>query len=155
MYNKDTLNVSIIKNAPDVVEYKFENESVINIVNKKEIYKIIFSSGRTEVPNQKKLAVINSKKDWEKVLITFDENDVAGMTECGKVVGSSATGIAGAAMSTGEGAMRQMKKKAAEIGAPIILIVDGWNKEKGRPTAGIAGVMLTGIAYKNAETATP
>ena len=148
MFNKDTLNVTVLKNSPDIVEYKYQNESVINSINKKEINKIIFSSGRVEVFNEKKLPTIESRKDWEKVIITFDENDIVGLTECGTVVGTSSSGVVGAKLDKGEGAMKQMKKQAAELGAPIILIVDGWNKEKDRPVAGVVGVKLTGKAYK-------
>jgi len=45
--------------------------------------------------------------------------------------------------------MKDMKKDAAEIGAPVIPIVKGWHKEKDKPLSGYArGVELTGQAYK-------
>lgn len=150
MLNRDSLNVVVTKNAPDVVEYKYENETAINVVEKSNIHKIIFASGRVEICNERRnLPAISGKKDWEKVIITFDENDVLGLSECGTVTVSSASGYVGAAFEKGESAKKQMMKKAAELGAPIVLVLEGWNKEKNKPIVGFAGsVTLSGKAYK-------
>jgi len=149
MLNRDTLKVIVVKNAPDVVEYKYQNESVINIVSKKEIHQVIFNSGRVEICNEmRNLPTINGKQDWEKVIITFDENDIIGLIECGTIVGKSGWGGV-VSVQAGKAAMKDMKKDAAEIGAPIILIINGWHKEKDKPISGYArGVKLTGKAYK-------
>lgn len=145
----DTLDVTIIKIVPDLVEYKYQNEMVVNLIAKKQIHKIIFSSGRIEVFNEKKdQPIIKGKGDWEKVIITFDENDITGLTECGTIVGKSDWGGI-ASIKGGENAMREMKKEAAEIGASIILITEGWHKEKNKPISGYGrGVKITGKIYK-------
>lgn len=149
MFSKDTLNVTVVRNAPDVVEYKYENESAINVISKKQVHKIIYSSGRVEICNEKKnLPTISDKRDWEKVIITFDEKDVIGLNECGTIVGKSGWGGV-VSVPAGEHIMKDMKKDAAELGAPIVLVTEGWHKEKNKPISGYArGVKLTGKAYK-------
>jgi hypothetical protein len=150
-FNKDTLKVNVSKSTPEIIEYTFGNEKVINIKSKKEIYKVIYASGRIEICNKVELPTIKSKKDWEKVIITLEENDVVGLVEVGTVKGDNgaATGLAGAAIDKGQTALKQLKKRAAEIGAPIVLIIDGWNKEKDRPATGALGYgKVTGKAFK-------
>ena len=149
MFSKDTLNATVVRNAPEVVEYKYENESAINVISKKQIHKIIYSSGRVEICNEKKnLPTINDRGDWEKVIITFDDNDIIGLNECGTVVGKSGWGGV-VSVPAGEHVMKGMKKDAAELGAPIVLVVGGWHKEKNKPISGYArGVKLRGKAYK-------
>jgi len=145
----DTLNVQITKTSPEHVDFKYPKESLVNSKEKSEIEKIIYSSGRIEVVNEKvALPIIKSKDDWEKVIITFDENDILGLRKCCDIIGKSNWGAL-ASVKGGKKAMEKMRKEAAEKGASIILIVDGWHHEKGKPISGYArGVKLTGVAYK-------
>lgn len=145
----DTLNVQITKNSPQFVDFKYPNESVVNSKEKDKIEKILYSSGRIEIINEKvALPIIKSKDDWEKVIVTFDENDILGLTKCCDIIGKSNWGAA-ASVKGGKKAMEKMRKEAAEKGASIIFIVDGWHHEKGKPISGYGrGVKLTGVAYK-------
>lgn len=145
----DTLNVTITKNASDLVEYKFPNETLVNSENKRKIYKILFGSGRVEVCNEKiKLPIIKGDDDWENVLITFNESDIIGLTEVKEIVGKS--GLGGfASVRGGENAKKELRKKAAGLGASIVLVIGGWDKEKSKPISGYGrGVKLTGKAFK-------
>lgn len=145
----DSLNVTITKSLPDMLEFTFPAENSITILNKEKVHKIIYGSGRVEICNDKRtLPIILGKNDWEKVIITFDENEIEGLIECETIIGTSNYGSL-ASVQGGEIAIIKMKKKAATIGASIILITDGWHKEKNKPISGYGrGVKLTGKAYK-------
>ena len=149
LLTKDTLRVHITENADDAVKFKYPNETLTTSVSKTKIQKILFESGRIEICNHiKDIPKVTGRNDWEKVLVTFEPQDVVGLTECGKVTGKS--GVGGVmSVQGGENAMKDMKKDAAEMGAGIILITSGWHKEKDKPVSGYGrGVKLGGIAYK-------
>jgi len=144
--NGDTLNVKITKSTPETVEFYYPNEELINIEYKNAIEKIIYSSGRKEICSQKtQLQQINGPDDWEKVIITYSENDVKGLTRVAQITKTSGWG---GTLATGigyEDALKKIKKEAAEQGASIVLIIDKPNEQT---TQYGAGVSLTGIAYK-------
>ena len=138
--NGDTLKVKIIHSSPDMVEFTYPNEEIINSEYKNSLIKIIYASGREENCSvQKKLAVINSEKDWDKVEITSNPDDVRGLTKLGEVVGKSGWGGAFAQGLGDKNARKDLKKNAAKLGASIILLQDKPDR---------SGVKIIGIAYK-------
>lgn len=149
MLKGDTLKVNISKNLPEIIEFNYLNETLTNVEYKNNIQKIIYSNGRVQICNEKKeLPNIENEDDWEKVIITFEENEIIGLTYCGTIEGSSNWGGI-ASVKGGENAIKEMKVKAAKIGASIILITRGWHKEKNKPISGYGrGVSLAGKAYK-------
>ena len=145
----DTLNVFVTKSSSESIEFKYPEEDVLNTLSKKRIVKIIYQSGRTENVNKVvQLPTIKSKDDWEKVIITFDPIDVEGYKELGTVTRKSGWGGV-VSVEAGELVMKKMKKDAAELGSPIILIVEGWHMQKNKPISGYGrGVKLVGKAYR-------
>jgi hypothetical protein len=94
------------------------------------------------------LPTIVGKDDWKKMIITFEPIGVQGLKEIGIVVGKSGWGCL-LSVEGGEHAMVKMKKRAAELGAPIVLIIDGWHNTKNKPISGYGqGVRLVGKAYR-------
>ena len=146
MRSGDILVVNIVQSTPEYIMFCYPDEDMNNAEYKNAIQRIIYKSGRIEECASKfNLATITSKDDWEKVIITFLESDVRGLTKIGEI---NATSGWGGALATGKGsadAQNKLKKKAAEMGASIVLIVD---KPNAATTALGAGVKLTGIAYK-------
>lgn len=146
MRTGDTLNVKIIKSAPEYVEFTYLNEDLINTEYKNAINKIIYASGREEICSTKtQLYEIKSEADWEKVVITYTENDIKGLTRVAQVTATSGWG---GTMATGLGykdALKKLQKKAAKLGASIVWVTDKPNEQT---TKYGAGVKLTGIAYK-------
>lgn len=138
--NGDTLKVKIVRSSPDMVEFTYPNEEAINSEYKNSLSKIIYSSGREEnCSGEKKLAIVNNEKDWEKVEITTNPDDVKGLTKLGEVVGKSGWGGSGAQGLGDKNARKDLKKNAAKLGASIVLLqekADTW------------GVKLVGVAYK-------
>ena len=146
MRGGETLNVKITKNSPELVEFTYANETLVNTEYKNSIEKIIFASGREEICSEKnQLEKINGASDWEKVVITYTESDIKGLKKVGQITKTSAWG---GAMASGLGykdALKKMKKEAAKQKASIIWLTDKPNEQTTRYGA---GVKLTGIAYK-------
>ncbi len=138
--NGDTLNVKIVHSTPDMVEFTYPNETATNSEYKNSLIKIIYSSGRIEDCGEvKKLAVVNGEKDWEKVEITTNADDVRGLTKLGEVSGTSLWGGDYAQGLADKGARKNLKKNAAKLGASIVLLqekVDHYSPK------------LIGVAYK-------
>lgn len=132
--------MKIVQSTPDIVGFTYPKESSINSEYKNCLIKIIYASGREEnCAGEKKLAIINSEKDWEKVEITSNLDDVKGLTKLGEVIGKSGWG-GGYAQGLGDKiARKDLKKSAAKLGAAIVLLQD-------KPDHW--GVKLIGIAYK-------
>jgi hypothetical protein len=138
--NGDTLKVKIVQSTPDMVEFTYPNEASINSEYKNSLIKIIYASGREEnCAGEKKLAIVNGEKDWEKVEITSNPDDVKGLTKLGEVIGKSGWGGAYAQGLGDKNARKDLKKNAAKLGASIVLLQD-------KPDHW--GVKLIGIAYK-------
>lgn len=146
MRSGDTLKVQITKTTPELVEFTYPKETLVNTEYKNAIVKIIYSSGREEVCSEKtQLQKINGVDDWEKVVITYTESDVKGLSKVGQITKTSGWG---GTMATGLGykdALKKIKKEAAKEGACIVWITDKPNEHT---TQYGAGVKLTGIAYK-------
>ncbi|WP_340114388.1 hypothetical protein [Maribellus mangrovi] len=142
----DTIKCKVKEITDNNIKYIYEGEELLYNISKNAVKEIIFSSSR--VQKFSKRVIINGEEDWEKVIITFDKKDIDGLVECCEIVGKSSKGGV-ASVSGGKSAMKKMQKKAAENGAHIILITDGWHHEKNKPISGYGrGVKLTGTAYK-------
>jgi len=144
--NGEVIEVEIKKSTPEIIEFTYPNEDVVNELSKKTIKEIVYSSGRVETCNTNlEIPVIESEKDWEKVIVTYLESDVKGLT---RVKDLKATSGWGGAMGSSLGynnAVKSLKKQAAKLKAPILLITDMPNKEA---AARGGGVKVVGVAYK-------
>jgi len=139
--NGDTLVVEIVKTTPDMVEYKYPNEDLVNQEYKNALLKIVYKSGRVEhCSSESKLAVVNGIEDWEKVILTTNRDDIRGLTKVGEVVGKSGWGGSMAQRAGNKGARKQLKKKAAKLKASIVLMQ--------QDVSGYGGAKIIGIAYK-------
>jgi hypothetical protein len=146
MRNGDTLTVNISRSTPDLVEFTYLGETAVSQEYKNAIARIIHQGGRVEECSSKTLlADIQGKDDWAKVVITYTESDVKGLTKVGQITAASGWG---GAMASGLGynqALKKIKKRAAGKKASIVWITDKPNEHS---VASGAGVKLTGIAYR-------
>ena len=140
--NGDTLKVKIVRSTPDQVDFTYPKEEAVNSEYKNALAKIIYASGRIEdCAGTKKLATVNGEKDWEKVQITTNPEDVKGLTNLGEVSAKSGWGgELGQGMGDNQ-VRKRLKKTAAKLGASVVLVQD-------RPVSGYYGAKLVGIAYK-------
>ena len=142
----EELNVKVIKNSESVITFQYPNETLINEKNKREIRYIIFESGRREDYNYGiNVPIIRSKDDWDKVIETYLESDVAGLERIGELKATSGWGGSLGSSIGYKDAIRKIKKKAAKLGAGVILIHGAPNQIA---AARGGGVQIIATAYK-------
>lgn len=144
--NGESLDVKIVRSTSTSIEYTYPKEELVNEKSKKEISYIVYASGRKEVCNQAfQVPAIKGKNDWEKVIITHLASDVEGLTRVDEIVVTSGWGGSLGSSKGYKGAIKKLKKKAAKLGAGVILIADRTN-EVAAALGG--GVQVVGVAYK-------
>ena len=144
--NGEELNVKVVKNDEKNIEFQYPGESMVNVKNKREIKKIVYESGREETINVGiEVPVITSADDWEKVVETYLESDVEGLTRVDEIKATSGWGGALGSSLGYKGAIKKLKKKAAKLGAGVILI-HGQPNQSASSRGG--GVQVIATAYK-------
>ncbi len=142
----DTLNVKITKSSNEMIEYLYPNEDAVNELYKNSVQSIIYSSGRVEkIANKLGVQTIQSERDWDKVIITYNKEDVKGLTRYKQVAKSSGWGGSMGSNMGYNDCIKKMKKEAAKNLCPIVLIVD--NPSRNSSALG-GGVKLVGELYK-------
>lgn len=144
--NGEELNVKVVKNDEKTIEFQYPGESMVNVKNKREIKKIVYESGREETINVGiEVPVITSADDWEKVVETYLESDVEGLTRVDEIKATSGWGGALGSSLGYKGAIKKLKKRAAKLGAGVILI-HGQPNQSASSRGG--GVQVIATAYK-------
>lgn len=144
--NGEVLNVKVVKNDEKTIEFQYPGESMVNVKNKREIKKIVYESGREEIINVGiNVPKINSEKDWEKVVETYLEVDVEGLTRVDELKATSGWGGSLGSSMGYKDAVKKLKKKAAKLGAGVILI-HGQPNQSASSRGG--GVQVIATAYK-------
>ena len=144
--NGEELNVKVVKNDEKTIEFQYPGESMVNVKNKREIKKIVYESGREETINVGiEVPVITSADDWEKVVEKYLESDVEGLTRVDEIKATSGWGGALGSSLGYKGAIKKLKKKAAKLGAGVILI-HGQPNQSASSRGG--GVQVIATAYK-------
>lgn len=144
--NGDTISVKIIKNEEKSIEYQYPGETLVNVKNKREIRQIIYESGRIEEIKQGiEVPVITSPDDWDKVVETYLESDVEGLTRIDQIKATSGWGGSLGSSLGYKDAIKKLKKKAAKLGAGVILI-HGQPNQSASSRGG--GVQVIATAYK-------
>lgn len=144
--NGEELNVKVVKNDEKTIEFQYPGESMVNVKNKREIKKIVYESGREEMINVGiNVPEINSEKDWEKVIETYLESDVEGLTRVDEIKATSGWGGSLGSSLGYKDAIKILKKRAAKLGAGVILI-HGQPNQSASSRGG--GVQVIATAYK-------
>ena len=106
----------------------------------------MYASGRREECSQGiEVPVIKSKSDWKNVVITYVESDVVGLKRVGELKATSGWGGPLGSSMGYKGALNKLKKKAAKMGAGVVLVHESPNKTA---AALGGGVQVVGTAYK-------
>jgi len=111
-------------------------------IERKQIQQIVFSNGRKEVFNKPVFSMV-AEGDWKTIIVTDNKNDVSGLYELGFVNGKSSAGSKDA-KSAKRSAIIRMQKRAANMGAAIVLVT------KEEPIGGFGeapSFNVEGIAY--------
>lgn len=144
--NGEKLFVKVVANKESSIMFTYPGEDLQNEKNKREISYIIYSSGRREeIHYGLDLPIINGEDDWEKVIETYVEADVTGLTRVQELKAKSGWGGAAGSNFGYKNCIKKLKKEAAKLGCSIILI-------HGQPTGAAAArggnVQVIATAYK-------
>ena len=127
------------------IKFCYEGEDVTNIIGRAAISEVRFSSGRVQQMSQK--IYVESEKDWEKVRIVNDKNEVLGLKSLGQVEKHS-SGTWSFSITAGhfsEKTMKKIRKEAAARGGCIVLILSQQSQSGGFFQDGHAS--MTGEIY--------
>ena len=137
----DTIIANVTKVSDKEIEYSYDGESVTNTTLVTHISQITFKSGRIQKFKQKiEIPDISGKDDWEKVIITYDENDLVGLTKVKEISAQTSGGLIG--RQKPDAVLKKLKIAAAKMKCGVILM-------HGQPTYDfLRGYLATGAAYK-------
>ena len=117
----EKLDVKIIKVGEFVINFTYPNETAEQTIAKYAVAKIEYGSGRKEDITEK--IVVSGKDDWEKVVILEDVAATVGLKRQGEIKGKTAGMLSyRTAGNADKKSMERLKKEAAELGAPFILL---------------------------------
>jgi hypothetical protein len=138
------IGCNVQKINPTTVSYSKPEQSEILEMPRKEIEKVLFRTGRKEIFNKPVIQMID-KTQWEAVLVTENPADVEGLYKKGVVKGNASSDARSPAAAKTSATIR-LQKKAANMGALIVLVV---NSEMKGGYGEIPGWELDGIAYSD------
>lgn len=117
----EKLDVKILKVGEFTITYSYPNEVAEQTIAKYAVGKIEYGSGRKEEITEK--IVVSSKDDWEKVVILEDVAATVGLKRQGEIKGKTAGMLSyRTAGNADKKSMERLKKEAAELGAPFVLL---------------------------------
>lgn len=138
----------VVKLEEYTIIFKYDGEDAENTISKYAVEKIVYGkSGRVEEVTEK--IVVSSESDWEKVVILEDKAYIAGLKKGEEVRGK--TGLINFQTgNTGDiKAEMKLKKAAAAIGCPFILLTaDKTTVGANSNAMGGTQAIKKGISYK-------
>lgn len=135
---------SVKKVGASSVTYSLPNSVVQQEILRKDIEKIIYKSGKVDVFNKPVFSVVD-KLNWQAVMITENEEDVQGLYKRGVIKATASSGSR-SPKAAKQSATIRMQKKAANMGALIVLVI---RSEMKGGYGEIPGWELEGIAYSD------
>ncbi|MBL7760479.1 MAG: hypothetical protein JNK08_07270 [Sediminibacterium sp.] len=120
LHNGKVVTGSVVKVAEYTVIYKYEGEDAEQVAGKYAVHKIIYKSGREEVITDK--IEVNSKDDWEKVVVLEDKSQIAGLNKVAEVKGKTALINYHTAATGDRKALKRLKEETASLGCAFVLI---------------------------------
>lgn len=120
--------VSIKEVGLNSIKYAYPNEETVYTISRHQVTKIVFSSGREEV-FESPIKEVNGLDDFEKVFITYNPEDIAGLEPTGELF-SKATGVTtlSSINEVKNRALDKLKAEAAMIGANVVFIGDVYQR---------------------------
>jgi len=142
-HSGQTVEVKVLKVNETTITYKFPGEDAEQTIGKYAVASITYgSSGRVEEVSEK--IVVSGKDDWEKVVILTDPSEVVGLKKGEEIKGKTSGYFSyNTAGSADKKATRKIKEEAAEIGAPIILLISDKSDNQGVKQSIKKGVTYT------------
>lgn len=117
----DQVQGKVISISETSIQFRMPGESATNTIGKPAVAHIRFASGRIEQISPR--IQVETPDDWESVMFTSNPADVVGLRRLGEVKAKAGgIGTFRTAKGVDRKATQRLKKRAAELGAHIILV---------------------------------
>lgn len=140
--NGSLIPVDVTTVTPTYISFIFPGKSEEFTIERKEVHKIVYKTGKVDVLNQAAFALID-ESSWEAVWITEDKKEIGDLYLLGEVEARSPSS-ARSPSAAKKGAIIKLKKKAANMKGTLILVT------KKQTTGGYGeypGYYIKGVAY--------
>jgi hypothetical protein len=140
--NGSQIPVDVTTVTPTYISFVFPGKPEEYTIERKEVHKIIYKTGKIDVLNQAAFTVLDDSM-WEAVWMTEDKKEIGDLYMLGEVEAKSPSS-ARSASAAKKGAVIKLKKKAANMKGTLILVT------KKQTTGGYGeypGYFVKGIAY--------
>lgn len=147
-HNGEIVNGKVLRVEEFTIVFVYEGEEAEQTVGRYSVEKITYGkSGRVQEISDK--IVVNGEADWEKVVILEDKNFIAGLKKVEEIKGKTGLINYHTANTGDRKAEMKLKKAAAAIGCPFILMTAG-KTSVGASSNQLGGsqAIKKGIAYK-------
>nr|WP_315153496.1 hypothetical protein [uncultured Flavobacterium sp.] len=147
-HNGEIVKGKVVKIEDFNIVFKYSGEEAENSVSKYAIEKIVYgSTGRVEEISGK--IVVNSDKDWQKVIILEEKRYISGLKRGGDVRGKTGLINIHTGNTGDQKAEKKLRMSAAALGCPFVLVISD-KTTIGSDSNEIGGtqVIKTGIGYK-------
>jgi len=124
------------------ISYYPQGKPKMEELARKQINKILYSTGRMEFFNKPAFEMVN-QGDFKTIVLTDNEEEVNGLYELGKVSAQSSKG-ARTAKAAEQSANIRLQKRAANMGAYIVLIT---HRESKGGYGEVPTHLVEGVAY--------
>jgi len=140
--NGSVMPVDITTVTPTYISFIFPGKKEEFTIERKEVEKIIYKSGKIDVLNKAAFVMID-ESSWEAVWMTEDKKEIGDLYMLGEIEARSPSS-ARSASAAKKGAIIKLKKKAANMKGSLILVT---KKETTGGYGEYPGYYIKGIAY--------
>jgi hypothetical protein len=140
--NGSLMPVDVTTVTPTYVSFVFPGKPEEFTIERKEVHKIIYKTGKIDILNQAAFKVLD-ESSWEAVWITEDKKEIGDLYLLGEIEAKSPSS-ARSPSAAKKGAIIKLKKKAANLKGTLILVT------KKQATGGYGeypGYFIKGITY--------
>jgi hypothetical protein len=140
--NGGVMPVDITTVTPTYISFIFPGKKEEFTIERKEVQKIIYKSGKIDVLNKAAFELIDDSS-WEAVWMTEDKKEIGNLYLLGEIEARSPSS-ARSASAAKKGAIIKLKKKAANMKGSLILVT---KKETSGGYGEYPGYYIKGMAY--------
>ena len=142
LHNGNVIKGSILQVGEFTIVYTYQGEMTKEVISRYAVAKLVHSSGREETISEK--VKVSDQDDWEKVIILEDKGLIAGLAKVDEVEGAKW----GSGAKADKKATEQLKRSAASIGCPFILMTSSHNSSYSGLYYSGTNAQRKGIAYR-------
>lgn len=118
--NGSLIPVDVTTVTPTYISFVFPGKPDEYTIERKEVHKIIYKTGKVEILNQAAFTLID-ESSWEAVWLTEDRKEVGDLYVLGEIEAASPSS-ARSPSAAKKGAIIKLKKKAANMKGTLILV---------------------------------